>query len=445
MIRRVRAYLGGPGGVPYALLTRAAQGLSGPVTAALVIRHFEPATQGYHYTFLSLLALQTFAELGLSQVITTFAAHEWSKLSLSPVGRIEGDDKAFARLSDLARKGFRWYGAGAIVVLILIGSAGWFVLDGAAPSASAPQWHLPWLALCAATATAFLLLPVWALLAGCGQMAALNRFRLRETIARSLVLWLAIILGAGLWSAAVATTASLVCGAAFLAIRYRPFLAGLMRRHPDVGIPWRQEILPMQWRIALSWASGYFAFYLFTPVTFRVLGPEAAGRMGLTWSLASAVSTLAGTWTQVRAPSFADLVAKRQFGALDRLASTTARIGVSTSGILGLVAIAGLWGLTSLWPAIGARFLPVSILAMFLAADLLHQLSMVQSTYLRAFRREPFLPVSILFGLAVGSGTLALTGPLGLAGPAFSYLVGMGLVIALGTWIFIRRRQEWTR
>lgn len=443
MIGRLRTHLAGPGAIPHALLTRAVQGLAGPVTAILVIRHFEPATQGYHYTFLSLLALQTFAELGLSQVITTFAAHEWTRLSLTEQRSIAGDPEAFARLSDLSRKGFRWYGAGALAVLVVIGATGGLVLRDA-PGADAPAWQLPWIALCGVTAASFLLLPMWALLAGCGQMAALNRFRLVETVLRSLVLWGAIVLGAGLWSAALAATASLACGGLFLAWRYRRFLGDLLRRPAGPGIPWREEILPMQWRIALSWMAGYFAFYLFTPVTFRVLGPEAAGRMGLTWSLATAVSTLAGTWTQVRAPLFADLAARREFRALDRLAAGTARVGIAGSAVFGAGALGALLVLAALWPTVAERFLPPGIVALFLVADLLHQGSMVQSTYLRAFRREPFLPVSVGFGLVVGLGTLVLTGPMGLAGPAVSYLAGMGLVIGLGSWIFIRRRQEWT-
>ena len=70
----------------FGLLTKIWAVGAGLVTAFLIVKHFSPAVQGYYYTFASLLALQVFVELGLGTVLVQFAAHEWSRLSLTSTG-----------------------------------------------------------------------------------------------------------------------------------------------------------------------------------------------------------------------------------------------------------------------------------------------------------------------------------------------------------------------
>jgi hypothetical protein len=66
---------------------QAGAGLLGLVLVGL---HFAPDVQGFYYTFASLVALQSFVELGLYIVISNAASHEWSKLALRSDGCIEG-------------------------------------------------------------------------------------------------------------------------------------------------------------------------------------------------------------------------------------------------------------------------------------------------------------------------------------------------------------------
>src|SRR6266849_11068765 len=98
-------------------------GLSAQLTAGVVLFCFSPEIQGYHYTFLALLGIQVFFELGLSGVLTTFASHEWARLKLDAHGRVEGDPEALSRLASLARFGLRWFGicAGVLVVALMLG------------------------------------------------------------------------------------------------------------------------------------------------------------------------------------------------------------------------------------------------------------------------------------------------------------------------------------
>ena len=94
----------------YAVSARAWQFLAGPVTLLLIVTYFSEDTQGFYYTFWSLLALQTFVELGYTTVIIHLASHEWSTLQFEADGTLSGDARALSRLVSLARMTLRWFG-----------------------------------------------------------------------------------------------------------------------------------------------------------------------------------------------------------------------------------------------------------------------------------------------------------------------------------------------
>jgi hypothetical protein len=420
------------------------QAAAAPVTALLILFFFTPTVQGYYYSFASLLALQIFLELGLATVITTFSSHEWSKLHLDGSGGAVGDEGALRRLSSLALASFRWYGIAGLILLAVLALGGTLFL-GAPASGASVQWRAPWLFLCAASSLVFSLTPVWALLQGCGQVNEVNHFRFLDGLGRNMVLWSSMALGGGLWSVGLTSLFSALFAACFLLLRYRRFFASL-RAHLESpsSVDWWREVFPLQWRIAVSWMSGYFAFYLFTPVIFLYKGPEAAGQMGITWAMASGISGLSSTWAQTRAPHFAQLVAARRFDELDRQAVLIGALGAAVSLACGLAATGALALVQHYAPSIATRFLPLGPVILFLASDVLHQISVTQATYLRAFKREPFMILSVVFGGLVAVGTILLTPWLGVGGPAVSYLAAMIVAQAIATQVFLRARREWT-
>ncbi len=415
-----------------------------PITALLILLYFTPTIQGYYYSFASLLALQIFLELGLATVITTFSSHEWARLRLDDKGAVVGDAVALKRLSGLALASFRWYLAAGLILFGVLAIGGTLFFDIPGPGASV-EWRAPWLLLCTASALTFPLTPVWALLQGCGQINEVNRYRFIDAIGRSLVLWSGISAGSALWAAGLSALFSAFLAACFLLLRHRWFLASLFAGFdPSFSLHWWREVFPLQWRIAVSWISGFFAFYLFTPTVFYFSGPEAAGQMGITWAVASGISALASTWAQTRAPQFARLVAERKFEELDRQAKHIGIIGVVVSLACGLAAMGALVVLQDYSPSTAARFLPFGPVVLFLGSDVLHQISVTQATYLRAFKREPFMILSLVFGAVIAAGTILLTPTMGVAGPAISYLVAMIIALAMATRIFLRARKEWT-
>jgi O-antigen/teichoic acid export membrane protein len=419
-------------------------GVSGPITALLIARSFSPELQGYHYAFMSLLALQMVVELGLSNVISIFASHEWAALRIDPTGAIQGDNRARARLASILRFGSYWFGFGAVVVGIGLAGLGLLFFWLSPGRASEVAWKGPWIALCIGTALSVAVAPVWAILQGCNQVQQLNFYRLIESVLRSVSLWVALASGAGLWAAVIAAFAPLPWTITFLGSRYRRFLVSLLRASPSTSIAWRRDILPMQWRFAVSWLAGYLSFSLFTPALFWYQGPVVAGQMGMTWALVSGVSGLAATWVQVKAPELAMLIARREFHTLDR---QVRRAGVSSFVAAcagGLLLLSVVVALDHYAPGLRSRLLPTLPIAIFVGAEALHQISMVQSTYLRSFKREPFLLVSVVSGLVVGSSTIICARFFSADGVALAYLAAILIALAWGTQIFRLYRREWT-
>jgi len=426
----------------YALLLRGWQLAGGAVSVVLIGWFFSRQVQGYYYTFWSLLALQTFFELGMSLVITSAASHEWAKLQWDERGEITGDPAALSRLVSLGRWIAVWYGGLAWAFALVVGLAG-TVFFSQEPAADV-AWFPPWLALVVLSGGLLWTLPWNALLEGCNQVTAVNRFRLWQAIAANLTVWAAISWGAGLWAAVATATVRLAAELYFLFWRYRRFLRPFRRPALGPRIAWGTDLWPMQWRIAISGTFSYFEYFLFVPVLFHYHGAVVAGQMGMTWTLVTSLQGAALAWIQARAPLFGMLVAKQDYRELDRVYFRLAAVSLSAL-VVGSCAAWGLvWGLywSGWWLA--ERLLPPLPTAVFLMATTLYQWPRCQDFYLRAHKREPLWWLNAISSLLIGLLVWQLGASYGATGAAVGYLTAVLAFILPGKmYLWERCRREW--
>lgn len=428
--------------VAWGLLGKAWIAGAGLATALLIALHFSPVVQGYHFAFMTFLGVQIFVELGLSLVIVVFASHESAHLRLDSLQRVGGDPVAVSRLAGIARLGFCWFGiGGGLYALGLLATGSVFFGTGEAPGGI--DWRGPWTGLSIAAGANLCLIPFWALLTGCQQTVQVNMSRCIEAIVRSIAIWIAILLGANLWSAAIAMSASWLWGVAFLVVRYRKFFASLLGAARAQSVSWKREILPMQWRIALSSVGGLLLSSTITLVVFKLEGPAAAGQMGMTWTVIGGISMLASTWAQARQPLMAQLAARSRFAELDRLSWRTGKTACLISAA-GAVALAGLLALAqTVAPAVATRLLaPVPVLVLGLS-EALHQVYSTETAYLRAFKRDPLMFLSIAVGFAFPAATILATWRLGVWGATLAYFAAIALLTVRGTIAFVRLRRDY--
>lgn len=440
-LRRIYGWVAVDSATLFGILTRFWRLGTGPVTALLVAWRFTAELQGYYYTFSSLLALQVFAELGLGTVVVQFASHEWSRLKIDASGRIAGDPDAHSRLTSLAQAALRWYLAAAGLAAVGLGGGGWAFFSRQ-PTAGI-NWLAPWLVLCALSGFKLLLVPLWSLLEGCNQVAQVYAYRMLETVLSSLTLWLALLMGARLWSGPLATAVALVWAFLLLTQRYRAFVSSLFSPRAGPRIRWGADIWPMQWRIALSWLSGYLVFSLFTPVLFHFHGPVVAGQVGMTWSLVNAISAIAYTFIATKVPRFGALIARRTYGKLDRLFLRSVLSSLVVAGLGALAVALGIYGLGVLGHPLSERFLPLAPTALFLVAMVLDQISFAMAAYLRSHKREPFMVIMITRAVLTTVSTVALGSRFAAPGVAAGLLAVNSLTLVPAAITFFRRRATW--
>ncbi|MDD5108739.1 MAG: TIGR04372 family glycosyltransferase [Candidatus Omnitrophica bacterium] len=415
---------------------------AGPVTALLIVVKFTPEYQGYYYTFASLLALQVFVELGLGTVIIQFASHEWSKLGIDEGGNITGDKDALSRLRSLASITSKWYMVGAAIIALGLSVAGYMFFIKS--HNAGVNWVFPWFSLCFLTAVTICFIPVWALLEGCNQVSNVYTYRFFQGIITSLSVWVAIFIGAKLWAASISVVSVLLCSVIFLGFRYRNFIKSLFLRNiSGVRIDWRKEIFPMQWRIALSWITGYFVFSLFTPVLFRYHGPIIAGQFGMTWTIIGGIGAIAGSWLSPKIPQFGMLIARKEYQKLDQLFWRITKIFIFIILALSVFVWIAIYVLYQTANPFSQRILPPLPAGLFLIAQIISILSFPFSFYLRAHKKEPLLYFSVLLGVVTGLSTFILGKNFGINGMAFGYLIINIIFIPFVVLIWHNCRRFW--
>jgi hypothetical protein len=268
--------------------------------------------------------------------------------------------------------------------------------------------------------------------------------RFTQAVGGSLMAWTALGLHHGLFAPAMIISGQAIAGGCFLFYQRR-LLLPLLRHNTSVhNVSWRREIWPFQWRIAVSWLCGYFVYQLFNPVLFAYRGATEAGRMGMSLTIASALSTLALSWMNTKASPFGTLIARGEYGTLDSLFFRTLRQSILLLAAGTVVLLLGLDYVSHHFPHLAARFIPLPIFGILLATIMCNQVVFSEALYLRSHKREPFLLFSIAVGLLTACSTLFMGKFWGATGMTLGYFCTSGIFgLVFGTSIFITKRRQW--
>jgi O-antigen/teichoic acid export membrane protein len=436
--------------VIYGVVGRIWSSLAGFVTILIIARFFSQEEQGFYYTFSSLLAMQMFFELGLTGVISTFSSHEFSKLRWCVKGGVDGDHIALKRFNDILCKSTKWFGVAAFFLIFLLIPAGLFFFSEGHAAAEF-SWKLPWILAVIATALNMLMVPFFAVIIGSGDVVAVNQRGMVGGIVGSLLAWCVMLFGGGLYAVFAVALGNVLISWTYL-LKKKPALiekalTGVFNKKSAVidapEVSWRNEIWPLQWKVALTWVSGYFIFHLFTPILFYYHGAVVAGQMGMTMSISTAISAISTVWTSAKSPELAKLVALRDWGTLDRVFF---KVFFQSIGISILGAIAGLLVIFFLQEnyKIGQRFLPTAEVALLFGATVVLIVSNGFAIYLRAHKEEPLMVVTVITAVFQLCSTLVLGKLYSSIGMLVGYLLIMMLFSMPAIYIIWRKcRKKW--
>lgn len=427
----------------FSVIARAWQLLTGPVTVSMLAVFFTPEMRGYFYNFGSILALQVFFELSLHIVLINITSHEWSRLEIDKSGALAGDSAAQSRLVSLLKKSLLWYVTAAGLFVVTCGPIGAYIL--ARKSLPLADWLGPWTALVVLTGGLLAVQPFTAILEGCDQLAAVNRYRFRQAMCGTLTVWAIIWMNLGLWAAAGSAAVRLGWELHLVGVRYGRFFRSFFGKEVSTPIDWKSEVLPFLWRLGIQGVATWWALQLLTPVIFEFHGDVAGGRMGMTWTVLLALQSAAASWVDTRRPKFGQLVAK---GRLQELNSLFVRCASISIGLLATGCIA-FCGVLSVLPVfdwsfaqkLSAAFLAPRDAAILATGVLVFQIPAAQTIYVRAFKREPYLIPSLIVCSAFALSVLYFGKMYGTTGAASAW-ASVVVVVQLPIWTMIWKKTR---
>jgi hypothetical protein len=430
--------------IAFTIFARGWSSVAGVITVLLIAHLLTPGEQGYYYTFGSLIALQIVFELGFSVVILQMASHERAHLTLTPEDILTGNMVAHDRLASVLQKTVRWYTTAAVVLGVFLLTVGTYFFSSHQQADQHVAWHLPWfLAAFAATLT-FQLDPILSFMEGCGFVAHVARLRFFQAAVGSALAWLSLLAHHGLFAPALMILGNAAVSGVWL-YRRRGLLLPLLRRNAGQNkIHWMSEVWPFQWRIAISWLCGYFIFQLYTPVLFAYHGAVAAGQMGMSLSVTSALLSISISWINTKAAPFGSLIARKAYSELDHIffRALWQSVGVCATGAL--VIWLGFLCLHLSGHSLAKRVLDPFSLALLLSTAPISAITFAEATYLRAHKQEKFLLISVTSAVLIGSSTLFFGKYFGSFGVAAGALaVGLAIALPLGTYTFVKYRRVW--
>jgi hypothetical protein len=454
-LKRLVARLEIDDAVGYAISARFWQLFTGPLTQILIVFCFSGQLQGYYYAFLNVLAIQLFIELGLHGVLINVASHEWSQLKLED-GSISGDSQARGRLLSLSQQSARWYlAASALFCVVAMLSGFWFFSasrSGAppVPETDAPiPWQIVWIVVVLLTSAQLATLPLTSILEGCNQLGTVNRVRFVASIVGTLLVWTLMITGAGLWALAGSAAVRLGGELYLILFRYRSFFQPIFKPLTEVAsINWKQDVAPLQWRMALQGPLNWLANHLGALVVFHFHGSLESGKLGMTLTVMTALQSASGAWIEARRPVFGQLIAAEQFDGLDSSFYRT----LQTSVLLLLIALSGfclgvyIFNTWSHWlfDRLASRLVTTQAGCVLAVGVLCQQISRCLNIYVRAHKREPFLPVAILVNGTIAALAVTWGRSHGIIGIVTAYSAGQAcLQLPCSVLVWRHARTHW--
>jgi len=436
--------------IAYTLSTRFIQLISALFTVYFTTRYLSPDEQGYFFTFSSILALQVFFELGFTGIITQFVAHEASHLSWTEKYELIGEEKYKSRLSSLIHFCVKWYSRIALFLLITLIIAGIFFFQKNNLHSYNIIWKLPWVLLVLGTGVNFIIAPISSFLEGLGKVKEIAKIRFVQQVISPIVYSVGLVLGAKLFISVymVFTTSIIVIFMIYKLSLYK-YIRTIWLQQIGEKVSYLKEVFPYQWRIGLSWISGYFAFQLFNPVLFASEGPVVAGQMGMTISALNALLGLSYSWINTKVPTMSRYIALRDYKSLDNLFFKTLKqiLFVAISAIvLFVIAIYILqhYDILILGSNIGKRFLPIIPLLILSFGILLQAPINAWAIYLRCHKREPLLYNSIAGGIFSCLSALILGKNFGLYGLIYGFIfIQLTAGVVWVGIVFYKKRIEW--
>ena len=449
-IRTVASKIGIDKAIAYSSGARVIGAFTGVASVFFITSFLTGVEQGFYYTFGSLLAMQVFFELGLTGIMTQYVAHEASHLQLDKDSCYQGERRYVSRLASLVHFCVKWYAVIALIVVIFLLVVGFIYFNkyGEAQTEQV-EWRWPWLLICLATGIKLFQSPFTSIITGLGFVKEVSKISFWQHLLLPLCSWLGLAIGLKLYVVGIGYLLTVfIWFYYFNRNGFVKLLINILKEKIEEKVSYMKEIFPYQWRIALSWISGYFIFQLFNPVLFATEGAVIAGQMGMTLTALNAIQSLSMSWLNTKVPLYSGLIARKEYEQLDDIFNKTLKqmVFICTYLLICFVLVVLLLRATNLQingQVFADRFLDFRPMILMIIPVFLHQFTSSWATYLRCHKQEPFLVNSIVAGVLCMLSTLVFGKLFGLYGVTIGYCAIQIAIFPWGYFIYKTKKNEW--
>lgn len=442
-------YIGMDGAIAYSSAARVIQALAGVVSIFFIAAFLTGEEQGFFFTFGSILAIQVFFELGFTGIMTQYVAHEVAHLSLSQNNYYEGEERYKSRLSYLIKFCLKWYTVIALLFFIIVNIIGIAYFRKYDTTDGAVNWFTPWLILTFSTAIKLFQSPFSAIYTGLGKVKEMNKITFYQQLIIPISQWVLFVCGAKLYVVGISSMLGVIVWCVcVLSSDLKRIFVNLLKQQITEKVSYMKEIFPFQWKIALSWVSGYFIFQLFNPVLFATEGAVVAGQMGMTLQVVNAIQAFAFSWQNTKVPLYSGYIELKQYHQLDFVFNKALKQMVAISLVLIILMMVIVTSLqvthfSFMGTVLGDRFLSF-VPTLLLGMTVLMNLYITSwATYLRCHKQEPFLLLSVVDGIVCCLSTFILGYLFGLYGIVIGYFVKYLFFVPWAFNIYRTKKKEW--
>ncbi len=269
-----------------------------------------------------------------------------------------------------------------------------------------------------------LMSPFFSFLEGCGLVAPVARLRFFSTTFGNLAQWASLLGGLGLLSSPILNAVGLAFGVAYLASRRRAFV-GLWhdRATKTVSFDWKKELLPLQWRTAVTVMAGYLTWQTANPILFKLAGPEEAGRLGMSLNLCGILQGFGMAWINTRVPRMSGLYAQGDKAGLRLLFKKSLIQAILVVALGGFALVLAVLSVRLLKSPLKSRLLTPAQMGILLLGTMASTIQIAFVIYARTYKREFFVRQMISMGFAMP----AVCDLTGLVWGVTGMLIGMAL------------------
>lgn len=449
LLKRILLKIGIDKSIAYSSGGKVVQAVTGLCSIFFIGTFLSPEEQGYYFTFGSLVAMQVFFELGLNNVITQFTAHENANLSYHADSGLCGATTNISRLSSILRFSVRWFSFLSILFFLIVCGVGIiFFYSSAKNIDNSVEWLGPWIIVSFLSGITVFLSPIYAILMGLRYVKHISKMRFFQALLMPISIWIGLWLGLGLYSISLSLLTSVLIGV-FVVVKNKLYrhLRWIWLSDGINKISYREEVFPLQWKMALSWISGYFIYQLFNPVLFYYSGPVVAGKMGMTLQVLNAIQAFSFSWMSTKIPLYSTLVAKREYNKLDKLFNQTKKqmlFVCSTILILFVFVLALIEQIPIVF--LSGKFLNGFPLYVICLSIISNQLLSSYANYLRCYKKEPLYIVSLITALICAVSAIVNTRLYGVNGLVLGYTLIISFIeLPIIYYIYIKKKNEWQR